>query len=82
MTIYHWDHPLELEKRYGGWFSKDDIVRDFVNFANIVFEALGDRVKNWCTINEVSCTIVSRLTLASYQYYVDGAFVQKGPVWH
>lgn len=55
VTIYHWDHPLELEKRYGGWLSQKDIIRDYVNFARVVFDALGDRVKSWCTINEVSC---------------------------
>lgn len=51
MTIFHWDHPLELEKRYEGFFS-EAIVEDFTAFAELCFERFGDRVKHWATINE------------------------------
>lgn len=46
-----WDLPLALQKRYGGWQSRE-ILPDFVNYARVCFERFGDRVQNWITINE------------------------------
>jgi len=49
-TLYHWDLPQVLEDQ-GGW--PDRMVVDaFVEFADVVTRALGDRVKNWTTFNE------------------------------
>lgn len=53
ITIFHWDHPQALEDRYGS-FSSPEIIDDFVDFARVLFERLGDRCKYWITINEVS----------------------------
>jgi beta-glucosidase len=50
ITLYHWDLPLELERR-GGWRSPD-IRGLFAEYATIMAERLGDRVKNWITLNE------------------------------
>lgn len=54
MTIFHWDHPQSLEERYGGFYNAEEIVEDFVSYAEGLFERYGDRVKHWITINEVS----------------------------
>jgi len=54
ITIFHWDYPLHLVREYGAFESEQDIVRDFVAYADLLFERLGDRVKHWITINEVS----------------------------
>ena len=51
VTLYHWDLPLALEKRYEGWLSPQ-IVDDFVGYARVCFEAFGDRVKHWIVMNE------------------------------
>ncbi|WRT69912.1 uncharacterized protein IL334_006903 [Kwoniella shivajii] len=58
VTLYHWDLPLELFNRYGGWLAKDSIVPDFTSYAKLCFERFGDRVKHWLTLNEPWCTAV------------------------
>ncbi|KAG8983628.1 hypothetical protein FRB93_007108 [Tulasnella sp. JGI-2019a] len=56
ITLYHWDLPLELEKRYHGWLAngldKEKFLDDFENYASLLFRTYGDRVKHWSTINE------------------------------
>ncbi|KAF3450133.1 hypothetical protein FNV43_RR06213 [Rhamnella rubrinervis] len=51
VTIFHWDVPQALEEEYGG-FLKPQIVKDYEEYAEFVFKTFGDRVKNWCTLNE------------------------------
>ncbi|KAF2319365.1 hypothetical protein GH714_015158 [Hevea brasiliensis] len=51
VTIFHWDTPQALEDKYGGFLSRD-IVYDYYEYANLLFEEFGDRVKYWMTFNE------------------------------
>ena len=53
-TLSHWDLPLALE-RSGGWPSRDTAER-FVDYALLVTDRLGDRVRTWATLNEPWCT--------------------------
>jgi beta-glucosidase len=50
VTLYHWDLPQALEDE-GGWPARMS-VDAFVEYADAVTRALGDRVKNWITFNE------------------------------
>ncbi|WP_043729471.1 GH1 family beta-glucosidase [Streptomyces zinciresistens] len=54
LTLYHWDLPQELEDA-GGWPERETAYR-FAEYAQIVGEALGDRVENWITLNEPWCS--------------------------
>lgn len=50
ITLNHFDLPQALEDE-GGWGVRST-VDAFVHYAETVFQAYGDRVKNWLTINE------------------------------
>jgi beta-glucosidase len=49
-TLFHWDLPQALEDR-GGWLSRDTAER-FAEYAGHVADRLGDRVRQWITLNE------------------------------
>ncbi|HWJ32860.1 MAG TPA: GH1 family beta-glucosidase [Gaiellaceae bacterium] len=50
VTLYHWDLPQALEDA-GGWLSRDTTER-FADYASACFDAYGDRVQWWLTVNE------------------------------
>ncbi|KAI0058821.1 beta-glucosidase 1A [Artomyces pyxidatus] len=55
VTLYHWDLPDALDKSYEGWLNKEEIVQDFVYYAETCFAAFGDLVRDWITLNEPWC---------------------------
>ena len=54
LTLYHWDLPQALEDA-GGWTNRDTAHR-FADYAVSVYDALGDRVPVWTTLNEPWCS--------------------------
>ena len=55
VTLFHWDLPQALEDE-GGWL-KRETVEAFGDYADTITRYLGDRVKNWFTLNEMPCFI-------------------------
>ncbi|MEV8444450.1 GH1 family beta-glucosidase [Streptomyces parvus] len=53
-TLYHWDLPQVLQDR-GGWTVRET-SEHFAVYASHVVERLGDRVKDWATLNEPLCS--------------------------
>ena len=49
-TLYHWDLPQPLQDA-GGWLARDTADR-FADYAAVVADALGDRMRMWITLNE------------------------------
>ena len=56
VTLYHFDLPYVLEQQ-GGWSNRATIDA-FVAYAGVLFDAFGDRVKYWLTINEQNTMIL------------------------
>lgn len=56
VTMFHFDLPYELEKK-GGWLNRKTID-DFENYAKVLFENFGSKVKYWLTINEQNTMIL------------------------
>ena len=56
VTLYHYDLPMVLVERYGGWLNRR-IVKDFEHYARFVINEYKDLVKYWLTINEQSIIV-------------------------
>ena len=50
-TLFHWDMPLKLYQRYGGFQSRQAAL-DFADYAEVVARELGDRINHFITLNE------------------------------
>lgn len=57
VTLYHWDLPDELNKRYGGLLNREEFPLDFENYARVVFKAI-PKCKYWITFNEPWCSSI------------------------
>lgn len=58
ITLYHWDLPQALMDAYNGWESRE-VIADFNAYCVTLFEAFGDRVKYWISLNEQNVFVSS-----------------------
>ncbi|EMC98800.1 glycoside hydrolase family 1 protein [Baudoinia panamericana UAMH 10762] len=66
ITLFHWDLPQALYDRYGGFLNKNEYVQDFVNFARVMFKAMGPKVKFWITYNEPWCSTILGYSIGQF----------------
>ena len=79
ITLFHYDIPLNLVTKYGGWSNKK-LIDFFVNYAESCFFRYKDKVKYWILINQMNliydesfnslgilCDKVQNLEEAKYQ---------------
>lgn len=50
ITMYHYDIPQSLDE-YGG-LQNSSMIEHFKNYADLLFDRYGNRVKHWITFNE------------------------------
>ena len=53
VTICHFDTPIALIKKYGGWKDRR-MIDEFINLREIIIKNYGDKVKYWLTFNEIN----------------------------
>lgn len=53
VTICHFDTPLGLIEKYGGWKSRK-LIACYENYAKTIFARYRDKVKYWMTFNEIN----------------------------
>ena len=53
VTLWHFDTPLSLEERYGGWTNRK-LINLFEKYVKTCFEEYKGLVKYWLTFNEIN----------------------------
>lgn len=56
VTIFHFDLPLALQEKYGGWNDRR-MIDVYLNYCKILFKNYKDLVKYWLTYNEQNMLI-------------------------
>jgi beta-glucosidase len=64
VTLHHFTHPAWFENI--GGFTKEKNIKYFVRFSKYVFHALQDRVRLWCTINEIGPFVFMGYIMGSF----------------
>ncbi len=57
VTLFHYDLPLQLTIRYGGWKNRK-LVDLYVRYAKCVMEEYKGLVTHWITFNEINSVVV------------------------
>lgn len=53
ITISHYEMPLYLVEKYGGWRSRE-LIEFFTRYCQAIFTRYKDKVKYWLTFNEIN----------------------------
>lgn len=56
VTLSHYEMPLGLVERYGGWVDRR-VIEHFCRYARVCFERYRGRVRLWLTFNEINVTL-------------------------
>ncbi len=53
VTICHFDTPIALIKKYGGWKDRR-MIEAYLKLCRVLFDRFGKKVKYWITFNEIN----------------------------
>lgn len=53
ITISHYEMPLNLSLKYGGWLSKE-VLEYFKKYVDVIMERYKNKVKYWITFNQIN----------------------------
>ncbi|MBR1742391.1 MAG: family 1 glycosylhydrolase, partial [Lachnospiraceae bacterium] len=56
VTINHFDTPLALVKKYGGWRNRK-VIDAYLKYCKVIFERYREDVTYWITINEINMVL-------------------------
>ncbi|HHI0524466.1 TPA: glycoside hydrolase family 1 protein [Klebsiella variicola] len=61
VTMSHYDMPIKLVEKYGGWANRK-VIDFFRLYASTILERYKDKVKTWLTFNEINISFHSPFT--------------------
>lgn len=69
VTLYHYDFPLALVEKYGGWVDRQSVY-DYEKYSEFVVKEFSQKIKYWTTINEQSIIVqyIDKKNLIPEQY--------------
>lgn len=77
VTILHFDMPVGLAKKYGGWANRK-MIDFYLRYSEVLFNRYKSKVKYWITVNEIN-VLGGFWTLGTYKK--DDAKTEiKGPI--
>ena len=53
VTLYHFEMPIHLVRKYGSWFNKQ-VIEFYLKYVKTIVTALKGNVKYWVTFNEMN----------------------------
>ena len=56
VTISHYEMPLDLVKKYGGWTNRR-LIDFYTKYASVLFRRYKGVVRYWMTFNEINSTV-------------------------
>lgn len=72
VTLHHFELPLALVKKYGGWRSRK-LIDLSVRYARTVIERYKTKVKYWMTFNEINSIFIAKVP-----WHQAGIIYEKG----
>ncbi|AGF58710.1 6-phospho-beta-glucosidase [Clostridium saccharoperbutylacetonicum] len=75
ITISHFETPLNLIKKYGGWKNRK-LIDFYTNFCEVIFNRYKHKVKYWMTFNEINHAHTLPLIAAAIEVKEDESKLQ------
>lgn len=82
VTISHYEMPLNLAKKYGGWKNRE-LIDFYERFADVVLKRYYQKVKYWMTFNEINSPFeLPALSMGMVKSNGGGVWQNIFQAWH